>query len=360
MLQDWVCARGNNRNTAFIPCRPLLGKVQWESKAIGGFVETPVFCGAGSLYVATSSGASNLLGAVVMLDRNSGLTNGVFRLASKQTGAYALVLDNSDNSDGSETAYLPCTDEKVYARTNGLTKAVWECSRPWEIVRAGILSGDTLYFGSEGNVFALDKTTGQMRWRRGALSPFRCPPATDGESLFIGSRFGVLYALNTKNGVPRWKKQMPGMLDTCALTLEKQTLFFGVSKPAAAMAVDTRNGSPRWVTPLPMPYDDKVSSGALGEKGIYVLACGGTLFALHTALGRVRWSLPLSEEWLTAPVIGGDIAYTGDSKDLYAVNVHTGRVVWQIKVGTYGNPPSLSPDGHLYVPSEAATVVAIA
>ncbi len=376
----WQCVRGNSRNTASVSCPPLRGRVLWESERIGfadgDWTSTPIFRGASDLFVAINASVKPPFGAVVLLDRSSGRRTGNFTARERdnpkewnydpaKTGAYAPVLDTEG------AAFFPCNNDVIYAQSNRLNKALWEYRLPTQSgnTYSGVLDDENnLYFGKEINaVFSLDKTTGKLRWQTRSVSPFRCPPAVDKQTLFIGSRGGMLYALNTKTGVPRWKRQLPGMLDYTSPTVWKDRVVIGMRKDAGVMALRADDGSVCWQTPLPMPdYEFTfVQSGAVDDSGLYVVACDASLYALNMASGRVRWSRQCDEtkrakdaEPLIAPVIGGNVVYTGDSKNLYALHVRSGHILWKLPIGIT-NAPSLSAQGVLYAPTNKGTVVAI-
>ncbi len=66
-----------------------------------------------------------------------------------------------------------------------------------------------LYFaGGDGNVYALDATTGQERWRYKARDPSTSSVIFDGSKLYFLSgketKQNVLYALDGQNGTMRW------------------------------------------------------------------------------------------------------------------------------------------------------------
>ena len=68
----------------------------------------------------------------------------------------------------------------------------------------------TIYLGIKGTVIAIDRTTGQERWR----TPLRGRDfvnVTQDEDLILASTKGEIYALDAATGSLRWKNTLDGM-----------------------------------------------------------------------------------------------------------------------------------------------------
>ena len=79
---------------------------------------------------------------------------------------------------------------RVYLKYGGTEAAIRDLAR---ISRPGC----RVYVGSkDGNVYALDAATGQVRWTYTTAGPVYSSPAVSGGTVYGGSGDGKLYALN--------------------------------------------------------------------------------------------------------------------------------------------------------------------
>jgi outer membrane protein assembly factor BamB len=89
---------------------------------------------------------------------------------------------------------------------------------PFDRVYEPIVAGGMLYYGSssDGIVYALDATTGELGWTFITGGPVRFAPAFHDGRLFVISDDGHLYCLVGKTGKLVWKKR-GGPSDSCVL-----------------------------------------------------------------------------------------------------------------------------------------------
>ncbi len=73
-------------------------------------------------------------------------------------------------------------------------------------VASPIVRDESLYLASaEGQVYALDKATGEIEWTFDADGFFLSPAILAGDGVFIGDRFGTLYAVSVDTGKELWR-----------------------------------------------------------------------------------------------------------------------------------------------------------
>ena len=82
----------------------------------------------------------------------------------------------------------------------------WAAFVPGSMVASPIVTADRLYVAAaEGDVYALDKETGDVLWTFEADGFFLSAMTLVGEGLFIGDRFGTLYAISADTGEELWR-----------------------------------------------------------------------------------------------------------------------------------------------------------
>lgn len=149
---------------------------------------------------------------------------------------------------------------------------LWQC--PIAVSSLPAVGNGVVYAGSaDDNVYALDATTGSLRWKYPtAKSVYSSPAAADGV-IYAGSQDGDIYALNASTGALVWKRSIGSF----------------ASSPAVANSV------------------------------VYVVSSTGNIYhlnALNAKTGVLLWKYALKLE-PTDPVVANGMVYFG-SGDLYA------------------------------------------
>ena len=164
-----------------------------------------------------------------------------------------------------------------------------------------------------GEIIVLDAIDGSVIWERdlaedvSLVSPgsgnaplldVDTTPVVDGESVYVSSLAGGLYALDLLDGSVKWRR--PDIEKVTGLALDSGILFVSRT-PTGISAVDARDGS-------------------------------------------ILWNRRFSSGVLTTPVIHGDILLIADSEGgLYAVRQGDGELLQQIKTGEgFSSPPAVS------------------
>ncbi len=170
------------------------------------------------------------------------------RLSIKSTVQRALIAAKEPFSVGASTSSMRATNERALRddwttfahddlrsgyerRATGITRDTASLlRRRWlralnEPVRASPLAvGGALYVATDqGNVYALDAATGDLRWKQRVGSSVRMTPALVHGTLFVGT-YGALgppgavphgatfQALDAQTGAVRWRRSLPGLV----------------------------------------------------------------------------------------------------------------------------------------------------
>ncbi len=149
-----------------------------------------------------------------------------------------------------------------------------------------VVEGSLYGVNNNGEAFAVKTRSGKVRWRTEIASLNASSPAyADGQLFIANLEPGQVRALNAKNGVPRWKRELPGRTES--------------------------------------------SPVVVGKKVIVGCECG-TLYAFDAATGKTLWEADLPGEIKAAPAVSDGVAYVGDySGSMNAVNIANGDIEWQ-------------------------------
>jgi len=159
-----------------------------------------------------------------------------------------------------------------------------------------VVSG-TVYFGTfDDTIYALDITTGSMRWRCYICQDGMRSPSIAGGLIYVPGADEHLYAFDSMMGAERWE-----------FTIQDP------SQPAADLS-------------------DPVVDGGV----VYVGCTRDALFALDAATGKVKWRFDASA-WISAPALANGTLFFGgrtigghDQTYIYAVDQATGKEKWKV------------------------------
>jgi outer membrane protein assembly factor BamB len=180
------------------------------------------------------------------------------------------------------------------------------------------------------------------------LGPIRSTPVSAGETIYIGSDSGYLFALDRKTGRPRWTFQADGAIaskpvlagDVIFFTTKRGTLYAVYQHQhqlegkeawrfnSNAKTVRLYGGGWDYFVSSPVVVGDLVIFGS-GDNHIYAIHCekGSLVWKYDTgAVVRSTPALDDNKQTLFCGTLGGE---------LLALNVKSGKVKWKFK--TSGN-----------------------
>ena len=158
-----------------------------------------------------------------------------------------------------------------------------------------------MYFGSgDGNVYALDATSGALKWKYRTGDVVHSSPAIADGVLYIGSWDTYLYALDAMNGKEKWR-------------------FKTGDDP------DIHN------------HTGIQSSPAVVDGIVYFGCRDGNVYAVDGATGKQKWSFSTNGSWVNnSPAVHEGKVYFGTSIPgvLHVLDAETGAPVFQLPTGT--------------------------
>jgi outer membrane protein assembly factor BamB len=246
--------------------------------------------------------------------------------------------------DSARTRYLPTKHVKPQY------KVAWSYDARHLMEYSPIVVGETLYgIDNNGEAFALNTRNGKQRWRRDvATLNASAPTYSDGRLYLANLEPGQVQALNADNGKVAWRNSLPGRTESSPLIVGDQVIVG--CECGTVFAFNVRTGKELWSTSV---GGEVKASPAFSNGTVYVGNYSGQLTALRAANGAVRWTASTNGRiYGTAAVAFGRVFVGTVSGSMYAFNARSGSLAWSTSIGGYlysavtaakapGSPPSI-------------------
>ena len=264
----------------------------------------------------------------------------------------------------------------VYPATSGrnLIGMQWRFPTGGEVVSTPAIAGDTVYVGSgDGKLYAIDLWNGSERWSYDAKSPISSSPAVDGKTVYVATRNGRLLAIDATTHKLRWQHQTGADVPwpwghesyddyIASAVLTDDVVIFGAGD-GSVYALRAATGTVKWIART----GERIrATPAVADGAVFVGSAGGRLYRFDLASGKRDWVFATTgasydsgefgfdrRTLVSSPSIANGFVYVG-SRDgkFYAVNAKTGALRWKTD---YDLPwvitsPAVS-DGHVYIGS---------
>ncbi len=199
-----------------------------------------------------------------------------------------------------------------------------------------------------GQVVAVAAKTGKVLWRRNVGAPVRSAPTARGNRVFAIAVTNKLFALNGETGAVLWSHS----------GIEEAINLLGGSSPAVdsgvvvapyssgeLFALKVENGQELWADSLAGTRRGATSS-ALGtirgrpiiDRGIvFAISNSGQFAAINLRTGRRIWERPVGG--IESPWIAGDYLFViSNNTDLLALGRLNGRIYWVMALPEWEDP----------------------
>ena len=240
----------------------------------------------------------------------------------KLQGFYGDIGVSSDSA----TAYLTTFRGIVFALDTSSGHVRWVRDAGTGIVGGVVVDLDTLYFGTKGKrVYAVDARTGDRLWEFRADGEVWATPTVDVDTVYVTSLDGSLYALDKTSGAKKWEFTGAGSGIASRPVLSADSVFVGAfddklysvkkSDGTENWSLDANNWF--WATPL-------LQGGTL-----YAPSLDGKVYAVNADTGEPAWPVPFDagSEIRSAPVVaGGGLVVAARNGKVYKLDATTGQV----------------------------------
>jgi outer membrane protein assembly factor BamB len=308
----------------------------WTFKA-RQLVEFPPAVAYGRLYFANNSG--------VMFAINAKTGKRAWKLPiGRCVAASPAVADHTVYQ-----AFLnrpPCNSKakpgqlegEVIAFASGFGKIRWRTKiGPTE--SSPLVADGSVYVGDwRGRVYALDQTTGRVRWTFQGKGRIKGGVAKSGNRLYVGTYDGYLYALSTATGKAIWRTRSQDRLGGRGYFYSTPAVAYGRvyigSTDHKVYSFGAASGTLRWSKGT---GGYVYASPAVWRQTVYAGSYSGRFYALDAATGDVRWRFRAKGHISgSATVIAGVVYFSTFDEVTYALDARTGLLLWTYKDGKYG------------------------
>jgi outer membrane protein assembly factor BamB len=196
----------------------------------------------------------------------------------------------------------------------------------------------TVVVGTRDGVLRAYGETGQALWDFQAKGPFDATPRIEGEVVYAGSTDGRLYAIELGSGKLRWKYEAQEEVGTTPAYAAGLVLVMTLQD--TLIALDAKSGAWKWHHRRES-HEGFTIRGAASVTIAGDVALGaysdGTVAALDLLTGATRWERRVAAKAdfmdvdSTPRVEGGRIFVAAYSGSVFALELATGKQVWEAK-----------------------------
>jgi outer membrane protein assembly factor BamB len=204
----------------------------------------------------------------------------------------------------------------VYAATPAARMPAlrWRYHTDGRVISSPALAGGTVFVGSTDRyLHAIDIGTGKMKWKFKTGGRIASSPAVSDGIVYFESYDGNFYAVDAAAGTQRWKFATKGERRFSALHLHG-------SLPAAEV--------------MPDPFDFYLSSPVVSNGRVYFGSGDGNVYALDAHSGALVWTFATGNVVHASPTIADGTLYIGSwDHYFYALDANSGTLKWKFKTG---------------------------
>ena len=203
----------------------------------------------------------------------------------------------------------------VYERAlSNFERVKWKFHTGGPVSSSPAVADGMVYVGSaDGNLYALDRSTGALRWKFATKSRVVSSPAVANGMVFFGSYDGTFYAVDGRSGALKWKFSTGG-----------ERRFEGTHLHGSQPIAET----------MPDVFDVYLSSPTIWHGSVYFGSGDGNVYALDGSSGAMKWSFKTGNVVHASPAIADGTLFVGSwDSYFYALDASTGKEKWRFKTG---------------------------
>ena len=199
----------------------------------------------------------------------------------------------------------------------------------------------SVYFGcGDGNVYALDAVTGDLKWKFQTGDVVHASPALANGILYIGSWDSFLYAIEAATGKEKWRFQggedpmMHNQVGFQSSAAVVDGVVYVGCRDSHLYAVDAATGQEKW------KFNNEgswvISSPAVAQGRVYFATSDSSLYHVVDATDGKSLLRKEGKAYVFAsPTIAGDVVLLGVlNGTLEARDLKTGEVLWEFRTET--------------------------
>lgn len=306
------------------------GKVIWKFAA-GGAIPMPPSVGATQVFVASDIGATHYMRA---LDARTGTPVWEYTrdqppqcMCSHQaTVAAGLLFAQTDGH--SLYAFAPVG--------NVPSRRLWAFQGDGAKLTHPVVADGVVAFGSaDHRLYALDASTGAVRWVGRTGYGFVASPVVVGRLIVAGNRGGTVHAYDARTGKSAWSFSAGGTIATPAVA--RGGLIYVAAEDRSVYALDAKTGKQVWRARM---ADYAEFAPVPDGRNLLVANRAGELLALSPATGKVLWRRALGGTPFSAPLLwhGAVVLKVGDHA-IASYDGASGHRLWRFRTAAVVTVP---------------------
>jgi len=195
-----------------------------------------------------------------------------------------------------------------------LTGVKWTFKTAGHVIASPAVHGDTLYVGSTGGIlYALDRSAGTEKWKFNAKARIASSPAVAGGMVYFGAFDGSLFAVDEATGQQKWQFKTAG-----------EHRFSATHLHGSEPATET----------MPDPFDCYLSSPLVWNSAVYFGSGDGNVYAVDASAGTLKWKFKTGDVVHASPAIADGVVFIGSwDSYFYALDAAAGTLKWKFKTG---------------------------
>ncbi len=212
-------------------------------------------------------------------------------------------------------------------------------SDPFDVfLSSPVVEDGAVYFGSgDGNLYALDAASGDLRWKFATGDVVHASPAYAAGTLFFGSWDTFLYAVHAKTGKEKWRFKsgddplMHNQIGFQSSPAVVDGIVYVGCRDSNLYAIDAETGKEKWKFNNNMSW--VITSPAVAKGKVLFATSDSSLFHIVDALtGKPVLKQQLKAYVFASPAVAGDIVYLGVlNGTLEARDLNSGELLWSFQ-----------------------------
>ena len=271
---------------------------------------------------------------------------------------------NSSPFISGDMIYFGSNDGNLYAVNKDTGEEVWKYTLGFPILCQPTVQEDKVFFGGKDVFVAVDAKTGSELWlsnkqdetveirRKDQWDYHDASPVIDNGVVYFGSFQGIIYGFDVNTGDIVWEfDASKGTPVRTTPMISNGVMYYGDWK-GCYRAVDMENKKVLWENQFTAPFQ---SASVMKDDVLFIGGRNTRMSAINCKTGEIVWELKDTYgSWITGdPVIDGDIVYfsTSDAKKVYALNVKDGSVAAEYPIYKNSFTKVIIENGLLYITS---------
>jgi len=340
--------RANLQRTGAYASEPVrqMSELKWKVN-LGGMIATSPAISKGLIFVGGATDQSEACCFLCAVDASTGEV--IWKFETPR-----LVFSSPAVSDGN--VYFGCVDGSVYALDAQKGTQIWKSPTGGSIVGSApaVAHGMVYISSTSDSLFALDARTGEKKWSLGCPSDDDSfsSPVVDGETIYYADYAGNLRAVDAQSGEQRWTLQLDGSV-AGSIALSAGIFILPTDENLYAVGLTRREEGEVGYVMWEFEAEGDLVCPAIANEIVCISSTSENvwrpdflrwqripsyLLAIGARTGQEIWRFELGlgkeERYMDmafTPSIAGDVIYCGSWEYLYALDLHTGELLWKLK-----------------------------